>query len=201
MRPKILKINKVTLETTVQGSNSKGEEKQIVMEGSFNSNMSITVNKKQNSEYVDMVTTYQSYVENNPDFGVYKLSDVYVFEYVNYVPSAIRGNVVVKLHSKDLIKLIQENQKNDGTTDGDANEQLKFNIALLDANGNFTVVEGYQEGNYVCFETTETQIKAISILVDENIVISDTMDWLLYVGIAVAVLLIGIAIVIVVKRA
>lgn len=197
----ILKINKVTLETTVQGSNSKGEEKQIVMEGSFNSNMSITVNKKQNSEYVDMVTTYQSYVENNPDFGVYKLSDVYVFEYVNYVPSAIRGNVVVKLHSKDLIKLIQENQKNDGTTDGDANEQLKFNIALLDANGNFTVVEGYQEGDYVCFETTETQIKAISILVDENIVISDTMDWLLYVGIAVAVLLIGIAIVIVVKRA
>lgn len=197
----ILKINKVTLETTVQGSNSKDEQKQILMEGSFNSNMSIAVNKKQNSEYVDMVTTYQSYVANNPDFGVYKLSDVYVFEYVNYVPSAIRGNVVVKLHSKDIIKLIKESQKNDETTGGDANEQLKFNIALLDANGNFTIVEGYQEGDYVCFETTETQIKAISILMNENIVVSDAMDWLLYVGIAVAVLLIGIAIVIVVKRA
>ena len=196
----ILKINKVVLETTVQGSNSQGEQKQVVMEGSFSSNMSVTVNKKQNTEYVDMVTTYQSYVENNPDLGGYKLSDVYVFEYVNYVPSAIRGNVVIKIHSKDIIKLIQDSQKNDASTDGDSIEQLKFNIALLDADGNFTIVEGYQDGDYICFETTDTQIKAVSILMDETIVMDDTLDWLLYVGIVVAVLLIGIAIVIVVKR-
>ncbi len=197
----ILKINKVVIETVVQTSNSREEQKQIILEGSFNSKMSVTISKKQNIEYVDMVTTYQSYVENNPDFATYKLSDIYVFEYVNYVPSAIRGNVVVKIHSKDLIELLKHNQKDDESTGGSADEELKFNVALLDATGNFVIVEGYQDGDYVCFETSETQIRAISILVDETITMSDTLDWLLYVGIAVAVLLIGIAIVIVVKRA
>ncbi|MGN0769051.1 MAG: hypothetical protein ACI4M8_06820, partial [Christensenellales bacterium] len=183
----IITINKA--EVQADGGASSGSANAI-FEGSFSADTIISVTIKQSTEYSDMNEAFESLKVFDEEYVGKALSDIFVFSYDNYIPSLSGNETTVKLYLPKLF--------------ADANEtgetQTEYRVAVLAADGSVSVVSGTREGDYLVIKTEEQVIKAVSVLTEEK-EDKNEYDWLLYVGIAVAVLLIAASIVIVVKRA
>ena len=181
----ILTINKTKLEAT---DNTSSDTVSVIIEGSFSVNTQINVSKKQNTEYADMNEAFNSFVSNHGEYINNILKDIYVFSYENYIPTTTGGTTSIKLYMPELFAQA-------------SNSDGEYYVAVMASDGSVSVVNGRQEGDYLVVETAEPLVKAVSVLREAEEVNDNQYDWLLYVGIAVAVVLIACAIIIVVKKA
>ena len=183
----IITINKA--EVQADGGASSGSANAI-FEGSFSADTIISVTIKQSTEYSDMNGAFESLKAFDEEYVGKALSDIFVFSYDNYIPSLSGNETTVKLYLPKLFAGVNETEET----------QTEYRVAVLAADGSVSVVSGTREGEYLVVKTEEQVIKAVSVLTEEK-EDKNEYDWLLYVGIAVAVLLIAASIVIVVKRA
>ena len=181
----ILTINKTKLEAT---DNTSSDTVSVIIEGSFSVNTQINVSKKQNTEYADMNEAFNSFVSTHGEYINNILKDIYVFSYENYIPTTTGGTTSIKLYMPELFAQA-------------SNSDGEYYVAVMASDGSVSVVNGRQEGDYLVVETAEPLVKAVSVLREAEEVNDNQYDWLLYVGIAVAVVLIACAIIIVVKKA
>jgi hypothetical protein len=170
----------------------------VVFLGSFSTNTSITVTKKQNSAYADLTASFASFKQLNTQYDGYYLGDIYVFDYQNYTAASNGTKTTIKLYMPELFA--------DNSASAASKLGIKlaadggYYVATLTTDGVMTAREAYRDGDYLCIETTDEQIKAVSVLATEQTEISAKYDWILYVGIAIAAILVAAAVIIVIKR-
>lgn len=186
----LLTINKSAMDVEISSSGD-GEKASIVIEGSFGADVKITVSEVQNTEYSAISDAFEIFKINNTEFAGFTISKVFVFEYTNYTTIGSGASMKIRLHIPGLLST----PANAAWADGDV-----YYVALLGVDGDMKIVEATVDGEYLSFEAGDMQIKAISVLTMQKQE-TDAYDWLLYVGIALGVVLIAVAIVIVVKRA
>ena len=75
-----------------------------------------------------------------------------------------------------------------------------YYVARMNSDGSVNMLEGYREGDYIVVNTDK--LEAFAILTD-SVTVSEgkNLDWVLYVGIALSVVLVGVALLIVKLRA
>lgn len=181
----ILTINKAEVKAE---DNALSDGVSAIFEGSFSSDTTITITKKQNTEYADMTEAFESLKKLGEDYEGKTLSEIFVFTYENYVPTQSGGGATVRLYVPKLFAGANET------------EALSYSVAVLASDGSVSVVNGTKDGDYLVIRTEEQVIKAVSVITEESEK-ENNYDWLLYVGIAIAVLVIAAAIIIVVKKA
>ena len=189
----LLTINKAAMTINVQSSTSSGGDKaSIQIEGSFASDMQISVSEVENSDYSEIKDAFDLFKTTNSDFIGFTVSKVFVFDYTNYSATSNGSSMRIKLH---IPGLLPSSASNAAYADGD-----NYYVAILAENGDLTIANATVDGEYLSFDANNIQIKAVSVLTMQEKE-TDSYDWLLYVGIGVGVLLIVAAVVIVAKRA
>ena len=200
----VLTINKTLIESDVSvGVNDKSKVR-VSFEGSFDNKTDIRVSRKQNYEYSAILTAFASYKSLNEDVAGYNVTDVFVFDYVNYVSSINGNNMLIKIYLPDMFKDLVEEGVPDTQSHIKLADEPVYRLAGLTVEGELIVFEGYRDGDYLCFNTNEHRLKAVSVLTQDNAVIDNNgmveLDWMLYVGIAVGALCIVLALILVIKR-
>ena len=120
---------------------------------------------------------------------------VYIFEYINYTDSTTSYLSKIKLYVPELFAEATNASDTDIVID-----ESKYYVAVLSADGNMQIIEAEKEGDYLSFDAGNMQIKAMSILAHASEENNNGYDWILYLGIAVAVILIGLSLVIVFRK-
>lgn len=160
----------------------------VDIEGSFTSGTKISVDKKQSKDYSDINTSFESFKQTNEEYRNKQLNDIFVFSYGDYVASTKQSGSTFRVYAPNLF----------GANISDAEE---ISVAVLTSDGSIKVVKAQQEGEYLKFSTDEQMIKAVSIISATKDERSNAYDWVLYLGIALSALVLGLAIFIVVKKA
>ena len=181
----ILTIYKTKL-TAESGSNA--EDVNVDIEGSFTSGTKISVDRKQSKDYSDIKEAYSSFKQTSDEYRNTDLNDVFVFSYGDYVASTKQTSTVFKIYAPNLFG----SNTNDGAS---------VSVAVLASDGSIKVVQGQREGDYLKLSTEEQMIKAVSIITETTANSTGAYDWVLYLGIALSVLVLGLAIILVVKKA
>ena len=101
--------------------------------------------------------------------------------------------MIVKIYAKDIFEKNKKASADDG-------EEEKYYVARMSADGTMTILNAKKDGDYLVFETESLESFAILTSTEQKGSASG-YDWLLYVGIGIGVLLIGIALLIVKLRA
>lgn len=181
----ILTIYKTKL-TAESGSNA--EDVNVDIEGSFTSGTKISVDRKQSKDYSDIKEAYSSFKQTSDEYRNTDLNDVFVFSYGDYVASTKQTSTVFKIYAPNLFG----RNSNDGAS---------VSVAVLASDGSIKVVQGQREGDYLKLSTEEQMLKAVSIITETTANSTGAYDWVLYLGIALSVLVLGLAIILVVKKA
>lgn len=200
----ILTINKKHIAVAPATQSGANSIPQILFEGSFSVDISITVSQAQSVEEAMMTDAFNNFKSLNEDFAGYTLKKIFVFNYSQYTTDSQVGKAKIKLYLPELFTAAQNTQTNENNTARSlllAANSGEYYVMIMTGDGNVQIVKGYQDGDYLCIDTEEGMvIKAISVL-EEAKEKNNSLDWLLYVGIAIGALLIAASIIIVTKKA
>ena len=199
----LLTINKKSVAvSTNKGTTNESSAPQIVFEGSFSADITINVSIAQSAEESTMTDSFNNFKDLNEEYKGYRLKNIYVFSYGQMTTNSQIGGTTIKIYMPELFTNAQSVQSDSAARFMRlANNDGVYYVAVLADDGTINVVKGYKEGDYLCVDTEEgVVVRALSVLT-EDVSVSNQFDWMLYVGIAIAVLLIAVAIVIVAKKA
>lgn len=183
----ILTLNKPLVQQSTP-SNSFGVGGEVIVEGSFGSDVSLVVRAADTLEYSQYNTILDIYKLDNAEFASYEIAGLY---YLRMSDGSVQmnggGTMTVKIYAKTFL-------------DNSAVENGVYYVARINSDGSVTMLEGRRDGDYIVVDTDK--LEAFAILTDSVVLTSDkNYDWVLYVGIAVGVLMIGAALLIVKLRA
>ena len=185
----VLQLNKPVVSRSMSGDE---EEPDIIIEGSFGVGVSLVARVANETQYNRVMTAYETFRLTNEEFKDYNVYTVYDLRLSDgNVTLSGGGRMTVRLLLKDFFKsrLVAE------AADEDEQEE-KYYVARLSADGTITMLDAEQEGEYLVFSTESLETFAIlSSTISSGS--SGGYDWILYVGIAFGVIMIGIAILIV----
>lgn len=191
----VLQLNK----PSVAQSGSDEETPAIVVEGSFSADVTLVARVATDIQYNRVMTAYEVYKLANEEFKEYNVYSVYDLRLSDgNVKQTDGGMMIVRLFMKDFFKAMDRVAYADDEP-GETTEQ-KYFVARLSADGSVTMIEAERDGDYLVFTTDRLETFAVlSTTVSSGS--AKSYDWLLYVGIAVGVVMIGIALLIVKMRA
>ena len=183
----ILTLNKPLVQQSTP-SNSFGVGGQVIVEGSFGSDVSLVVRAADTLEYSQYSTMLDLYKLENADFAAYEIAGLY---YLRMSDGSVQlnsgGSMTVKIYAKTFLE-------------NSTVENGIYYVARMNSDGSVNMLEGYREGDYIVVNTDK--LEAFAILTD-SVTVSEgkNLDWMLYVGIALSVVLVGVALLIVKLRA
>ncbi|MFA6867450.1 MAG: hypothetical protein WCR54_08075, partial [Clostridia bacterium] len=182
----ILNINKPVLSFTDNGSTSSSYE----LEGSFSSGTEVVVREIANSEFSSYKTMYDSYCIENDSFGGTDINNVIYINFDDGSVSLSEGDkITIKMSLVDVL----------GDKASNAKEGDIYQVAHFTSNGTVEKIEARVEGNYLVFQSSS--LEAFSVITDASNDVSSDKMWILYVAIGISLLLIGLTILLIKKRA
>ena len=192
----LLTINKREIFSVVKTDDADSKQS-VTIEGSFSPNTEIVVTKEKNAQYASLTKAFDSFKETNENFAGFVLGNIYIMEYKNYTVSNKNAMSTIRIYMPDFFNTAN----NASSEESVVPEEGAYYVTVLDFDGNLSVIKAEQNGEYLKFEYdfSTSQIKAISLLTKYEEP-KNTYDWILYVGIALGVLLIAVAVIIVVKK-
>lgn len=191
----ILQVNKPIVQQSVSASSDTPD---IIVEGSFGADISLMARVATDTQYNRVRTAYEVFKYGNETYKDYNIYSVYDLRLSDGNVRQIGGGMmVVKLYLKGFFTSSESAYADDGET----NVEQRYYVARMSADGTITILEAEKEGDYLSF-TTDT-LETFAVLSTSATVASATggYDWLLYVGIAMGVIMIGVALLIVKLRA
>lgn len=188
----ILTLNKSVVELETPANSFTGEGS-VIVEGSFLADTSLVVRVADTLQYNQFNTIFELFKVENKEFEKYTVAGIYHLKMSDgSVTMSNGGNMTVKIYAKDYFNSLPQ-------TAYAANENTNYYVARISGDGSVRMLEARKDGDYLVFETD--RLEAFAILTDVVSVEGGGLDWLLYVGIGVGVLLIILALIIVKKRA
>ena len=187
----ILNVNQKLLNKSV--SNSKfATTGEVLIEGSFDSNVSLIVRTADTIEYNQYVTVFESARLTDVSLKDYSVFDVYYLKLSNgSVVAYGNDSMVIKIKAKYYFDAFPAN----------AEAENKYYVARISNEGTVELIEAAREGDYLVFSTDKLEAFALLASADTAVIKTDKKyDWLLYVGIGVGVVLIAVALIIVKVR-
>ncbi len=164
----------------------------VVVEGSFEESATLVVKTADTIEYNRYVTAFESAKLADEALNEYSIFDVYHLKLNNGDISSQNGqSMKVKIYAKHYFDKLGENYEG------------AYNAARISSDGSIVLLEGEREDDYLVIYTEK--LEAFALLIPGAQISLDSAsndyDWVLYVGIAVGVILIGVALIIVKVRA
>ncbi len=179
------------------GDNNQTEK--VVVSGSFAADVSLITREISNANYSNYLTTFDVFKLSNTEYFGYNVSKIFYLSLSDgSVKSADNGELFIKLYVPELFNKADVAHAKEYSNIKLANDGLYY-VAHINAQGEVNVIEAYRDGDYLCFYSNS--LEAFCILTTEKISSGKNDDWILYVGIAVGVVLVGIALILVRKRA
>ena len=187
----ILNVNQKLLNKSV--SNSKfATTGEVLIEGSFDSNVSLIVRTTDTIEYNQYVTVFESARLTDENLADYSVFDVYYLKLSN-------GSVVAYGNDSMTVKIKAKYYFDSFPADGET--ENKYYVARISGEGEVELIEATKEDDYLVFSTDKLEAFALLAPTDTVVIKTDkNYDWLLYVGIGVGVVLIAVALIIVKVR-
>jgi hypothetical protein len=194
----VLTINKGVLSYT----NSDSDTEEMVVEGSFSSDINLVVKEIDKVEYTTYKTLFDAYKINYPEFEGYDLSTVF---YVQFSDGSVEltdnGTMKVKILFTDVVDDSSDDITSVDSTGAislNAASQTVYYVAHFKTDGSVECIEATKEGNYLTFETTS--LEAFCVMTDVSSISSTNDSWVLYVAIAGGIIIIAGALLFIKKR-
>lgn len=160
-----------------------------IFEGSFSANTEVMVRSIANSEFSSYKVMYDTYCVQNEIDKAQSLGGII---YINFDDGSVRtasgDSIKVKITLESIFGA------NATVENGES-----YQIAHFKSNGDVDIIEAEVEGDYLVFKTES--LEAFSVLTDSEITQEGSKMWVLYMAIGISVLIIGLAILIIKKRA
>jgi len=189
----ILTVNNNELKQPV--TNSKfAVTGEVSVLGSFSADVSLIVKTTDILEYNQYVTAFESAKISEEMLADYGIIDVYYLKLSNGSITDFNGeNMVVKIYARYYFNVFGDDY------DGE------YMVARISSDGTVNLLKAERDGDYLVFGTDSLEAFALLASADNATLQGESggnnYDWVLYVGIAVGVVLIAVALIIVKVKA